>query len=151
MNDQAHAIPAQPSELFGSILQRIMCYLLSLLAVISLCSCMDQDPFGLSTRDIVGPYVLHQWEDGKTYYLEGPSHIKGGGHGAIEGIVTKLGWNANYILVYQNDDGQGGGWRIVDVQKRTISEIVDQARIDRDSTLKGLTIYDASEAWKQLK
>ena len=128
-----------------------MRYLLSLLALISLSSCMDQDPFGLSRRDIVGPYELHQWEDGKTYYLEGPSHIKGGGHGALEGVVTKLGWNDNHILVYQNDDGEGGGWRIVDVKKRMISEIVDQARVDQDSTFKGLTIYDASDAWNKLK
>lgn len=162
MNALARAIPAhpsikqqrkphKPSQLFGSILQKIMRHLLFVLTLLLLCSCMDQDPFGLSTRDIVGPYELHQWEDGKTYYLEGPSHVKGNGHGAIEGIVTKLGWNNNYILVYQNDDGQGGGWRIVDVQKKTISEIIDQARIDQDAMLKGLTIYDASEAWKKLK
>jgi hypothetical protein len=133
------------------MLQRIMLYVFSLLALILLPGCMDQDPFGLSTRDIVGPYELRQWEDGKTYYLEGPSHMKGGGHGAIEGIVTKLGWDDNYILVYQNDDGKGGGWRIVEIKKRKISEIVDQARIDQDSALRGLIIYDASDAWNKLK
>ena len=129
----------------------IMRDLFSLLVLISLSSCMDQDPFGLSTRDIVGPYELRQWEDGETYYLEGLSNVKVGGHGVLDGVVTKLGWNDSYILVYQNDDGSGGGWRIVDIKKGKISEIVDQARIEQDSTLRGLTIYSASDAWNKLK
>ena len=112
---------------------------------------MDQDPFRFTTRDIVSPYELDQWEDETTYYLRGPSNIKESGWGAIEGTVIKLGWNANYILVYQRDDGQGGGWRVVDVKKNTISEIITQDQINQSPPLKSLTIYSASDAWDRLK
>jgi len=37
--------------------------LLFALMAIYLVSCMDQDPFGLSTRDIQGAYELEQWDN----------------------------------------------------------------------------------------
>jgi len=126
-------------------------YLTPLIIPLLLLSCMDKDPFGFNTTAIVPPYELDQWEDETTYYLRGPSQIKETGWGAIEGTVIKLGWNAETILVYQRDDGQGGGWRIVDVKKNTISEIFSQDQIDQNASLKSLTIYTASDAWNRLK
>jgi len=117
----------------------------------SLVGCMDQDPFGLSTRDIQGAYELEQWEDGTTYYLRGPSNLTHEAWGAIEGTVGQLGWSGDTILVWQIDCGSGGGWRIVDTRKKDISPIVSQARIDGDPILSKIPIYSAADAWKKLK
>ena len=58
-----------------------------------LVSCVDQDPFGLSTRDISGEFELEQWKDGTSYYLNGPSHLDSGGWGTLKGVVNRLGWS----------------------------------------------------------
>ncbi len=122
-----------------------------LLAVISLfLSSCDQDPFGNSTRDIIAPYRLMQWEDGKTFYLEGPSNLATEAYGAIEGTVGKIGWNDNFILVRQNESGSGRGWRVIDVKKQTISDFITDDGLDQDSRLKGITIMTAAEAWSKL-
>lgn len=117
---------------------------------IYLVSCMDQDPFGLSTRDIQGAYELEQWEDGTTYYLRGPSHITSHGWGAIEGTVGRLGWAGDIILVWQTDCGSGCGWRIIDTKKEKISPIISQAKIDGDPLLSKITVYKAADAWKKI-
>lgn len=116
-----------------------------------LAGCMDQDPFGLGTRDIQGEYELEQWEDGSTYYLKGPSHLTHQAWGAIEGTVGKLGWSGDIILVWQNDCGTGEGWRIIDTKKNTISPIVDQKRIDGDPILSKIAIASAADVWQRLK
>jgi hypothetical protein len=113
-------------------------------------SCVDQDPFDLSTRDIKGEYELEQWEDGSTYYLKGPSALKHQAWGAIEGTVGRIGWSDDTILVWQNNCGSGEGWRIIDTKKKVISPIVSQDRIDQDNSLKMITIYTAAEAWEKL-
>jgi len=116
-----------------------------------LAGCMDQDPFGLSTRDIQGAYELEQWEDGSTYYLKGPSHLSHQAWGAIEGTVGKLGWSEDIILVWQNDCGTGEGWRMIDTKKNTISPIVGQDRIDGDPILSKIAVATAAEVWQKLK
>ncbi len=113
-------------------------------------SCVDQDPFGLSTRDIKGEYELEQWEDGSTYYLKGPSTLQHQAWGAIEGTVGRIGWSGDTILVWQNDCGTGEGWRIIDTKKENISSIVSQDQIDQDPYLKMITIYTAAQAWEKL-
>ena len=113
--------------------------------------CMDQDPFGLSTRDIAGPYELEQWEDGVTYYIKGKSNVSNDAWGAIEGTVGQLGWTDDYIIVFQNECGAGEGWRIIDTKKKQVSPIVGKSRIDGDSTLAKIRVYPAADAWKKLK
>ncbi len=113
--------------------------------------CMDQDPFGLSTRDIKGAYELEKWDDGYTYYLLGPSGPEHGGWGAIEGTVGKIGWTGDMILVWQIDCGSGEGWRIIDTKKEEISSIVSQDRIDQDPNLSKISISSAADAWQKLK
>ena len=113
--------------------------------------CMDQDPFGQSTRDIKGAYELEQWEDGATYYLKGPSALKHQSWGAIEGTVGRMGWSGDIILVWQNDCGSGAGWRVIDTKKEEISAIVNQDRIDQDPNLSKISISSAADAWQKLK
>lgn len=117
---------------------------------ICLVGCMDQDPFGLRTRDIQGAYELEQWEDGTTYYLIGPSHLPSNGWGAIEGTVGRLGWAEDIILVWQTDCGSGGGWRIIDTKKEKISPITSQAKIDGDPVLSKIAVFTAADSWKKL-
>ena len=58
--------------------------IIAIFVMAGLAGCMDQDPFGLGTRDIQGAYQLERWEDGATYYLKGPSNLSHQAWGAIE-------------------------------------------------------------------
>jgi len=120
----------------------------SILIVIALLfSGCDMDPFGLSTRTIAGPYELNQWEDFETYYLLGPEDT---GWGTIDGTVSKVGWNKKHILVQQNDDGNGGGWRIIDIETQTVSNTMTKEKLQEHPEVKGINTYSASVAWSML-
>ena len=106
------------------------------------------DPFGLSKKTISGSFDLKQWEDGTTYYLYGSGNNDA--HGALEGTVNKLGWNKQYILVFQNDNCCGSGWRIINVKTKTISSLLDDNKIKLYPEVDGLIIYSAVEAWNKL-
>lgn len=113
---------------------------------------MDQDPFGLRRRDISEAYQLEQWEEnGVTYYIKGPSNISNDAWGAIEGTVGQLGWTDYHILVFQDDCGAGGGWRIIDTRTGQVSPIVSRSHIDADPMLKVIAVYPAADAWRKLK
>ena len=126
-----------------------MKHLMFIIALL-LVGCMDQDPFGLSTRDIRGSYELEQWEDGITYYLRGPSHLEGG-WGALEGMVEKIGWSDDYIFAFQTDCGSGSGWRIIDVKEGTVSEIKNYFEIEKVLESTGIDVHSPSTAWVKLK
>lgn len=148
---EANGVPRVPGApiMAGKIMRAGASF--AALGLLALAGCMDQDPFGLSTRKIRGPYELEQWEDGTTYYLRGPSHLAHEAWGAIEGTVGRLGWSGDTILVWQNDCGSGAGWRVVDAKTRVISPLVSQERIDRDPMLAGIPIYTAADAWQRLR
>lgn len=113
-------------------------------------SCTDQDPFGQSTRDVAGSYKLQQWEDGQTYYLKGPSKISNEAHGAIEGTVGEIGWNDDFILVWQNECGSGRGWRLINLSDNSVSILISKEDIENDSRTAGITTYPAKELWDDL-
>lgn len=107
----------------------------------------DMDPFGQSTKTIISPYELKQWEDFETYYLFGPEET---GWGTIDGTVKKIGWNKRYILVLQNDDGNGGGWRIIDTDTRTKSGLILDEDLKNYPEIEGIETYYAEAAWRKL-
>lgn len=112
--------------------------------------CMDQDPFGQTTRDIIGSYELQQWEDGQTYYLKGPSKISNEAYGAIEGTVGQIGWNDNYILVWQNECGSGRGWRLINLKDNSVSALISKDDIGNDSRAHGIKTDPSNETWSDL-
>ena len=102
---------------------------------------------------IVGDYKLHQWEDGKTYYLHkrGQDDSEQGGS-IIGGTVIRIGWSSRYILVERHSiyRGDADGWMIIDVQSGTMSGPFKEADFRLRSEAIDIQIYDASEAWKKL-
>ena len=106
------------------------------------------DPFGLNSKTIVGSYSLEKWEDGVTYYLNGPGNNEG--WGVLEGTVKEIGWDEQYILVFQNDNCCGSGWRIVNSKTKTISPLIKANDVKRHSEINGLATFSASVAWSQL-
>ncbi len=107
----------------------------------------DLDPFGLTTRTIISPYSLEILEDGETYYLLGPPNI---GWGALEGTVGKIGWNDQYILTWQNDDGQGGGWRVIDTMTKQLSPIISAEELKLMQHIQNIFPVLPKNAWDKL-
>ena len=110
---------------------------------------MDQHPFGLSRRQVAGPYKLQQWEDGQTYYLVGgPQGDRVGG--AIEGTVLRLGWNKDFIVVERLAMFGGTiGWMVVDVNRREVSGPFTEDQIHRRPEIARLVLYSADSAWRR--
>jgi hypothetical protein len=46
---------------------------------------------------VLAGFELKQWEDSKTFYLV-RSGEKDNGGGVLDGTVTRIGWNARYII-----------------------------------------------------
>lgn len=114
----------------------------------TLFGCVDFDFFGASTKTIIGEYQLKQWEDKETYYLYGPNESP---WGAIDGTVLELGWNEQHILVLQNDDGNGGGWRIIDTTSNRISPLLTKGNILlRSNEMSDIKTVTADIAWGNL-
>jgi hypothetical protein len=120
-----------------------------LAATLALGGCMDADPFGLGHRRIMGPYGLEEWEDSRSYFLEGAGY--GAGARAVDGPVDRIGWNERYILAWCVDfcDGRAG-WMIVDSKKREIQGPFTDAELARHPEVRGIRPVPAVEAWKSL-
>ena len=116
------------------------------MALLLLSGC-DFDVFGSSTKDIIGSYELKQWEDFKTYYLYGPQDT---GWGAIDGTVDRIGWNIRYILVLQNDDGNGSGWRIIDSKTDIVSPLLTYPDVKANPNVSNINVQSAVVAWNSL-
>jgi hypothetical protein len=121
------------------------------LAILLFAGCMDQDPFGLSRRTVAGDYRLEQWEDFTTYYLVGGGPEQPGGS-ALGGTVTHIGWNRRYVVArrHANFRGDGDGWMIVDVERRTVAGPFSDAELARRPEARGIVPVTASEAWDRL-
>lgn len=122
--------------------------LVTISLLVSIFGCVDMDWLGGSTKTILGEYQLKQWEDKETYYLDGPNETP---WGAIDGTVLELGWNEQHILVLQNDDGNGGGWRVIDTYSNSISSLLTKTDILLMSKeLSEIKTVSAATAWINL-
>lgn len=121
------------------------------LVVLMLTSC-DQDPFSMSTRNVVGPYMLRQWEDGETYYLQEKGKHENNGE-AIDGTVTSIGWSDRYIIVKKYSDFRGDpdGWMTIDAQRKTIEGPYDDQTIAKSPEAKDMKFLPPKEAWQKLR
>lgn len=121
---------------------------LAISLLITISACVDMDLFGASTRDIIGDYELKQWEDNETYYLLGPNETP---WGAIDGAVLELGWNEQYIVVLQKDNGNGGGWRVINVSTDVISRLqTKQEILSKSKELSEIKTVPAKFAWEKI-
>ncbi len=129
-----------------------VCSLLGFISVFLLISC-DQDPLHLSYRNVVGVYDLHRWEDGKTYYLEenGAENINGGG--VLEGAITQIGWNKDFIIAKRSSTfaGDPNGWVVLDVNKKIIKGTFSDDMIKKITEEKGIRFLDSGKAWDELR
>jgi len=99
---------------------------------------------------VVAPYQLERSEiEPFAYYLVGGADS--GGYGALESTVGKIGWNKQYILVWQTSDGLKSGWRIVDSKARKIGEYISEDEALSDPRVLGVNILSAKDAWNKLK
>ena len=118
-----------------------------LLILPSITAGCDIEPFGLTTRTIISPYSLEIWEDGETYYLQGPPNI---GWGALEGTIGKIGWKEQYILTWQNDNGQGKGWRVIDTVSKRLSPILSDNELKLMQHLQNISPVPPKNAWDKI-
>ncbi len=123
--------------------------LISTLAVIAGC---DQDPFRAGYRKLAGDYELHQWEDGKTYYLEDRAAAAADGGGVAAGTIDQIGWNAQFIVVSRQPTfvGDKSGWLIIDLQKKTARGPYTREELDARIELRDIKIREVGETWSQL-
>lgn len=111
----------------------------------------DQDPFRLNRRKVAGIYFLQRWEDGKIYYLEAKNGEHTGG-GVLNGTVTLIGWNENYIIAKRHSifRGDPDGWMIINVQQQSIEGPLSDENIKTRMETKGMHFIMPEEAWKKL-
>ena len=122
---------------------------LFLVCILATTGC-DQDPLGLARRQVVGPYQLRQWEDGRTYQLVERRRADRGG-GVLDGDVLRLGWSSDHILAQRR--AMFGGtidWMVVDVERGEVSGPFTEAQIHSRADLARLTLCTADEAWRKL-
>lgn len=112
----------------------------------------DQDPLGLSYRQIAGDFYLHRWEDGKTYYIEEKGRKNQNGGGVIGGIAVQLGWNNGYIFAKRLSTfgGDPDGWMVLDVSKKTLEGPLSDEALNNFPEAKGVKFFDAEKAWREL-
>jgi hypothetical protein len=52
--------------------------------------------------------------------------------------------------VLQHDDGNGGGWRIIDTKSNSISPLLTKTQVEINLDVGGIKTYSASVAWHKL-
>ncbi len=109
----------------------------------------DIDLFGLDNRTILSHYQLHTTEWG-SYYLH-HARQDNSGYGVINGTVGKIGWNARYILVWQNPNSGTAGWIVVDSKTETMTQPLQEAEIPDLETVKGIIPIEPRKAWEKLR
>ncbi len=110
-------------------------------------------PFDGAQRKIVGDYLLHQWEDGRTYYLHRRGHDDSSiGGSIIGGTVLRLGWTEHYIAAerYSIFRGDPDGWMIIDVRSGEMSGPFTEPEFRARPEARSMKIYGAPEAWDSL-
>ena len=110
----------------------------------------DSDPFGVRKATVLEPYELQRSEIEPYYYylVDGKNSYA---YGALESTVGKIGWNNQYILVWQTADGLKPGWRIINSTEEIVGEYMSEENALSDPRVSGVTILSPDDAWTKLK
>lgn len=106
------------------------------------------------TKSLPGDYKLERWEDGKTYYLLGPSKqfegVKGGG--LIDGMVVRMAWDSEIIAAERHATFRSDpdGWMIIDIKSGKISGPVSKPEFDAIRIKRHLDVKEINVAWEGL-
>jgi len=122
---------------------------IAVLAVLA--GCMDQDPFGVTTRRIAGPYELKRWDEGPVqYFVQGGSRARFSDW-AIDGAVLRIAWDEQHILVQREASaGRDTAWVVVDVVGRSVSGPLSESDARARSGLEPARAMPADSAWARL-
>lgn len=125
--------------------------ILVITASMNLTAC-DQDPFGLSYREIANGIYLLRWEDGKTFYLQTKETLGSNGSGFLDGTVQNIGWNKNLILVEKHSSFQGdpSGWYVISISTKKVKGPLSEKEIKKISETKEIELVTAHSAWEKL-
>jgi len=125
--------------------------LLVISASMTLTAC-DQDPLGLSYREIANGIYLQRWEDGKTFYLQTKETLGSNGAGFLDGTVLNIGWNKNLILVEKHSSYQGdpSGWYVIPISTKKIQGPLSEKEIKKIPGTKEIELVTAQSAWEKL-
>ena len=95
------------------------------------------------------PYVLCQWEDGETYYLEDDGQESSGG-GVIEGTVKAIGFNQDVVVArrYAISRGDPDGWMVVRVKEKSVSGPISDSEVM--AQFPGMKFKSAKDEWRSL-
>jgi hypothetical protein len=110
-----------------------------------LVGCVDQDPFRLAERRVVGDYHLKRWEDFTTYYLVTPA-TRGAPGGVIEGTVAQIGWTTDEIVVRSKPLMGDSTWVVINVATGAIERFTSAP-----PSTRAVALAPAAEAWAKLK
>jgi uncharacterized lipoprotein NlpE involved in copper resistance len=105
-----------------------------------------------NTKALPGSFELEKWEDGETYYINGPDGTKQDGGGAIEGTVMRLAWTSELIAAerYATFRGDKDGWMIINAKTKRVSGPLTEEAFSELRTKHQLQVMSAAEAWKKL-
>jgi hypothetical protein len=108
--------------------------------------------FGFACRRVAGSYCLERWEDGATYYLFDRSTRMEGGGGAIDGVVQRMAWTHDLILVERKAlfGGDPNGWMVIDVAQRKVRGPITAAEAQALLARQGIQPASAADAWRRL-
>jgi hypothetical protein len=130
--------------------QRKRLLLLGIIGILLYASgCMDQDPFNLSQRKVIGLYSLERFE-GNLYYLQNESSCEDHGGGCLDGTIEQIGWTNDLIFAkrHANFHGDPDGWMVVDVRNQSISGPLTESEFR--SKYPSVKVLPPKEAWKKL-
>lgn len=122
--------------------------LLTSVALLTFCGCMDMDPFGMDRKRITGGYYLRRNEFGDFYLIDKDNPDVGG---VLEGTVQAIGWSREVIVAKRRSNLRNprlDGWMVVDIRAKTIlGPMTDEEK--NAGKFGGIPTYPASEAWKK--
>jgi len=119
-------------------------------AALALAACVDQDPFGLAARGVVGGYELERFENGAYYLVGRGTSVTGGG--VLDGRVERIGWDERYILAERRPDAGGDpdGWMIVDARTGAVSGPLSDAEVADNPAVQEIRALPAHQAYERL-
>jgi hypothetical protein len=120
--------------------------LIIICALVGITGC-DIDLFGLTSRNVVGDYDLHETDE-SNYYLDCFCHDSGGTN-HMQWPVDSLGWSSNYLVVIRDASYRGTHrWTVINIHTHEVQDWVTDEEFRRQ--FPHPVVYSGQQAWDQL-